>query len=147
MFTGSVSPLNPNLQGLHAPLPSPPMAPATSTNWNPFDVHSRYALPFKKSSRASTVTSEGSSEDTGSVKSAFQQVKKTSPKRTLEDRCTTPEKRLRLSSQSPSSDKCSIRLEDCDSTTPVDLRSPSPNRKHHTEISKSKPKVWRPVDV
>lgn len=85
-----------------------------------------------------------SSEDTVSVKSAFQQVK--SSKDNL-----SGEKRSLCGIDKPPLEK-RIRLETCDSTrtSPVDLRSesstPSPSRERHTTEKqiKAKPKVWRP---
>lgn len=150
--TGAIPSLSPSIQELRLPLPPPSLATVSPPSLHTFEALSnRYVLPFSKSSPVSTVTSEEtsetdehavhSSEDTLSIKSAFQQVKSS------KDKCSPPGKRIRLDRCTPPDKR--IRLEPCDSTSPVDLRSesssPSSSRDSHTDKQiKAKPKVWRP---
>ncbi|XP_065212913.1 segmentation protein Runt-like [Planococcus citri] len=158
-FPGNVPPsVNHSLHELRLPLPPPPPLTSNTTpaNFHPLDALStRYLLPFSKSSPVSTVTSDEtsetdehavqSSEDTISVKSAFQQVKSS------KDHLSGEKRSICSIDNKPPLEK-RIRLETCDSTrtSPVDLRSesstPSPSRDRHTTEKqiKAKPKVWRP---
>ncbi len=160
--------MNQNLSELRLPLPlPPPLAAPLPSNMPVFESFStKYALPFSKTSPVSTVTSDEtsetdehavpSSEDTLSVKSAFQQVKSSKEDDAVAVAVVVD---VDVDGARKRSQKCApvvppdkrARVESRLSVSPVDLRSEScsprlsPHRSRRTEKQiKAKPKVWRP---